>query len=450
MGLLQMLVRLGLDATGYEVGMKRARSSAHEFGSELAGELGSKIAGAFSLAALEEGMRRTVEFGSKIQDLSTRTGISTDDLQIFDFAAQKAGTTLDSVSIAVEKLAISMAKAKAGNEDSRAALQRLGIQPEQLGVLEAAEAFKLVGDRIKNVSEITGDLQADMKETMGKGALEVLAVLRDDVRATGEELRSMGGVISPEQIAQLDEFDDNLKVVWVNVRSFFADIFTMVSAVVTGFINLTAATIEFGNAVLHLRNPFTAFQDVFTAAYEKESREWAAKEERKKKGKRPLELDDKEQQEREKKAQAEADRDEQRDIREAARIRENVAKKLRENRLEELTDAEKLKQLNTEMDEAWKASIESRSDLERAKADERFQELDSERRKIEKHQKGEMDKEFVSRLHNDSFVSIGNIIGTDPNRPVVDKLEVLHGDLREIVTKINGGSTLGGSTYPTS
>ena len=457
MGLLQMLVKLGLDATGYEAGLKRSRSAAKEFGSELAGELGSKIAGVFSLAALEEGMRKTVEFGSKIQDLSTRTGISTDDLQIFDFAAQKAGTTLESVTGAVEKLGISMAKAKAAGPESDIfkALQRQGLSAEQIATLDAAEAFRVLGDHIKNVSEITGALQADMKETMGKGALEVLAVLREDVRATGDELRNMGGIIPPETIAQLDQFDDDLKAAWVQIRSFFADIFNMAASVVHGFVTMSAAIINAVNELVHLRNPVSGFMDVIQSESDKAAAEAEKREADRKKKKLHPELDDEAQKRREKKAQEDAQRDEERGLRESERIMERVEKKKRERDMEGMTDAEKLKRINAEMDEAWKQSIEGNSALERAKAQERFEDLDEERRKTEKHMETQQKKastDLTLRAQSDSLISIGNILGVDPNRPVVDKLDTIHLVLQKIESNTSGSPGQVGSnqTYPSS
>src|SRR5439155_19456682 len=111
MGLMQLMVQLGLNATAYETGLKRADSAAKKFGNELSHELSGKIASAFSFVAIEEGIRKTVEWGDKLKNISIRTGIPVEELQKLEYAANITKTTIDALLKPVKKLAKNQATA---------------------------------------------------------------------------------------------------------------------------------------------------------------------------------------------------------------------------------------------------------------------------------------------------------------------------------------------------
>lgn len=451
MSLMQVLVKLGLDAVGYEMGLKQARGMGREFARELSDVVGSKISSIFSFAMMEEGIRRTVEFGSKIQDLSTRTGISTDDLQVFDYAAGKAGTSLESVVKSVEKLGISLNKARVAGPGSEIfqALTRQGIKPEDInsGTLNAAEAFKQVGDQIKDVDTITGQLQDDLKLTMGKTALEVLGIFREDIRKTEEELRKLG-IIDPKTIAQLDEFDDSIKRVWVSIRAFMADVFGGIADIFhlgIGYLaGLTAAFQEFfktgslkkasdwGTEVF--RNTMKQYADAENAAMEKKT-------------KKPYQLEETD----DKKKAAAA---EKKEIEDVAKIYARIEDEKRRSAMQSMTDAQKLKQLDDDILAAQFRAADAKTEKDYADGQLRIAELERERAAVEKHMKeaegkGQKGRDLVLRAGSNSLVNIGNFLGVNPDRGVVDKLDVIHLDLRQVVenTKSNGAA---GVTFPAS
>src|SRR5436190_21927059 len=216
MGLMQLLVRLGLDATSYESGLKRAQSSARSFGSTLSSEVGGKIASVFGAAAIAEGIRHTIEYGGQIQDLANRLGISTTAVQQWDYALKQNGSSIEAASKFFEKLVVSRAKALEGNGDALNAFRQLGISPGQLkgqrveGIAAAiAEAFK------------TGDPQAliaPLREVGGKSAGELVSAFRDGLSDALKE----APLISPEDVASLDRAGDALGKLKAEAMSSFA------------------------------------------------------------------------------------------------------------------------------------------------------------------------------------------------------------------------------------
>jgi len=214
MSFLSLMASLGLNATGFESGLKRVQSLSHHVGGEISSELKGKLATAFGGAAIEEAFRRTSEYAHKLKDLNLRTGLSTDELQAFDFAAQRAGTSLESVITAIEKLGIAQAKSLGPQgAETFSALQRLGLSPEQIRNMEAgAENFKIIGETIKNAdSSNWGQMLKDMTEAFGRSSRELIPMFVDGLDEAAKRLTEINGRLNPEQIDQMAEATDRWK-----------------------------------------------------------------------------------------------------------------------------------------------------------------------------------------------------------------------------------------------
>src|SRR5436190_12893664 len=202
MGLMQLLVRLGLDATGYETGLKKAQSSAAGFGQDLKSHIGGKIKQAFSLESIEENIRRTFEYGCKVQDLSQRLGISTDAVQQWDYAMQQNGGSIESVAGFFEKLAVAREKALKGNSQAIDGFRKLGVSMDQLRTGRLEDIATTISRAFEQ-----GDPQqliAPLREVGGKAAGELIPAFRDGLAAALSE----APLISPKDIEALDRAGD--------------------------------------------------------------------------------------------------------------------------------------------------------------------------------------------------------------------------------------------------
>src|SRR4051794_31096941 len=93
----KLVVDMALNATGYEVGMKRVESATGRFAEKLGDELKEKMAEVFGTAALVEWGKRTIENAEHLLDLSEAIDVSTDKLQEWGYAAKRSGSNLDAV-----------------------------------------------------------------------------------------------------------------------------------------------------------------------------------------------------------------------------------------------------------------------------------------------------------------------------------------------------------------
>src|SRR5947207_1877616 len=115
-------VTLGLDAREFDARLAALESKIQSSGRNMSKSFGGvgaelkTLGGFLTVGALAGGVKAIIEYGAQIQDLSNRFGVSTDALQHFGNAAEKNGTSLESVAMGFNKLAISRSRAMEGQE----------------------------------------------------------------------------------------------------------------------------------------------------------------------------------------------------------------------------------------------------------------------------------------------------------------------------------------------
>lgn len=221
-----LLATLGLNISNFTRGLGDAKSHASRTGKEIASALGDEISGRLksfaSFTAIEEAMRRSIEYGSKINDLSLRLGVSTDALQEWDHALKMNGGSLDSAAGFFEKLAIARKKALEGSDDQINAFKQLGVTVGDL----KSKRIEDIAAQIAGAFE-TGDPQrlvASLREVGGKGAGEMIPTFVAGFRDLQQEAQQLGLVIREDVIGGLDDMGDQIDTIKTRLISVVAPI----------------------------------------------------------------------------------------------------------------------------------------------------------------------------------------------------------------------------------
>lgn len=217
-----IIIRMGMDATAFNRGLQSAKVQAKALNSALGG-LGMSI-GVASLTAMAA---KAVEFGSKISDLSTRLGISTDALQEFEFAAKMSGSTLDEFVGGLQKLAKAQADALGGNEETINSFAALGVSVEDLKTKRIEDIFKQIGRSVRDASDVQL-VMADAMKVLGKASGPILAAMRNDLEAAAEEAKRLGLIIGVDTIDKLDALGDSVDTFGKKIMSDLASPLTWV------------------------------------------------------------------------------------------------------------------------------------------------------------------------------------------------------------------------------
>ena len=127
-----MLVKLGIDSSQFEIGVKRAQSVGEKFGTSLKDSITSKMGAALSVAAITTFAKSIVSLGDDIGDLAEQLNISTDDVQKFQVLASQSGVKFESIAGSIGRINEARIAALTSAGPQREAFERLGISIDYL------------------------------------------------------------------------------------------------------------------------------------------------------------------------------------------------------------------------------------------------------------------------------------------------------------------------------
>lgn len=231
---------LGLDGSGFEVGIKRAQSQVDKFASNLRSGVNSRLGQFLTAAVAAEAMRKTIAYAGTINDLSERLAISTDAIQQWEFAALQAGGTAEGVASFFEKLATSRDKALGGGEDAPkalAAFEKFGISKEQLQGMRLQDIGLKIGNVVKN-----GDAQkfiASLREVGGRGATSLIAAFKGGL----EEAFGNAPLIKTEDIIRLDAIGDEIQSLGKKLMTGLSPVISFIGKSFLRFMDMVQASV---------------------------------------------------------------------------------------------------------------------------------------------------------------------------------------------------------------
>ncbi len=220
----ELKAKISLDGSSWEAGMKQVSGGLKKLGGEFAG-IKNLIAGAFTLTAIIDQTKAIVDYGSKIHDLSTRTGISTDALQEFDYAAKQTGSSLDAFVGALRRMTVSQVNAAKADGDLREGFQALGVSLSDLQSKNPEQLFRQIAEKIRT-SDLNANQLAAIIQVMGRSADEILPAMKEGFTDMADEAHKIGAVLEEDVINKLDEAGDamvragaKMKPVWANIAT---------------------------------------------------------------------------------------------------------------------------------------------------------------------------------------------------------------------------------------
>lgn len=212
----------GLDKAGREFQSKlykmekQAYAFGHAIGKGLRFAAGAAAAGVTALTALTI---QSINYADQLDEMSQKLGVSTEQLSKWAYAANLSGTDIDTVARSVNLLSKSLATAADPTSKMGELFAALGVQvKDAAGNLRSAdEVLPELADRFKALDNQTTETALAM-QLFGKSGAELLEFLNrgsDGINALGDELETLGGVISTDTAAAAAQFKgelDKLKI----------------------------------------------------------------------------------------------------------------------------------------------------------------------------------------------------------------------------------------------
>jgi hypothetical protein len=214
-------VELFADDSRLVRGLKAAQAKLKAFGAAVTG-MGLKMMGlgAAMLAPLAGVAKSFADMGSKLWDMSKRTGVSVEALSVLGYAAEQSGADMESLETGLRKMQKAISAAAEGSSSAQEALAGLGLTVSDLAGLAPEKQFRLLADRLDKVADPTAKAAAAM-EVFGKSGTALLPMIEggaaslDTYQAKAERL---GIVMSTQDAAAADAFGDTLADLWKVLR----------------------------------------------------------------------------------------------------------------------------------------------------------------------------------------------------------------------------------------
>ena len=310
---VNLQAKLALDSKGFHNNLEKANKGVKGLGATFT-KLKGMVGAGLALGGAATFMRQFTDAADNIDNLASRLGTSTENVQKFQRAAERSGQTIEVVADAYKTLKVRVEEAAAGNKILQDQFDALGISQSNLEEADIDKIFAQLQEALTKSGDRVGTLAVAMK-LLGEPVEKLLPIL-DTLNA------GVGDVVSEDNIAALDKLDHNWARHWDRIKT------------------------TSGNAAGWISKAFMAITAPFDVGREDPAK-MAAKlaEQREKDLKSLKDIEDKNRAEEEAKEKRKEQEKKQKEI---DKSKSRFDKVQRDNLLDRLTDEEKLTQLKKE------------------------------------------------------------------------------------------------------
>lgn len=235
----------GVSKTEQQLGKltKSANSAAGSLRALVGIEIGTRLASAFTQAArgAVDMASRVTESIAAMDDLSQRTGVSTDALQGFAVAADLAG--VQNLEGALQKVSVVLGDAAAGSATAQKAFANIGLSVDDLLKLAPEDQFRAVAAAIGDIQGPAAQAAAAV-DLFGKSGVELLPLFASNLEEIETRAKQLGIVLSGDQVGAITEMDDALLMVRKTFDGIIGQVTANLAPVVTALSEEFLAFVE--------------------------------------------------------------------------------------------------------------------------------------------------------------------------------------------------------------
>lgn len=226
---------------------RRSRDISKSISNGLKGALGSVAAfttglvgGLVSAQAAFEGFMNAINNADRLDELSSRLGISTEQLSAWGYAAKLSGGDLESLTGSIQKFSKTVASAVDANSRQGELFTALGINVKDAAgnLRDVEQLLPEVADRFKQLNNDTTEA-ALAQELFGRSGAELLEFLNrgsDGLRELGDEAKNLGAIIDGDTAKAAAAFNDELDKLRFSTNGYFTSIAREVLPALTDLI----------------------------------------------------------------------------------------------------------------------------------------------------------------------------------------------------------------------
>lgn len=197
---------------------KRAFASANRslkaFGASFS-RVASQLGLAFGVGAggVVAGVKALANEMDKLAKTAAKLGTTTEELSKLRFAAKQTGVDARTLELGLQRMVRKIGDAAGGSKEAQKAFERLGLDFRELAELSPEQQFAAIAEGVSGLTNRTDQLSATVKifDSEAAGLVNTLSQGPEAIKAYGDELERLGGVISSEAAAAAEQFNDNVE-----------------------------------------------------------------------------------------------------------------------------------------------------------------------------------------------------------------------------------------------
>lgn len=232
----------------------------------LVGKLAGLAAGALSVAAVIGGLKRALDMGGELTDVSAQTGIAVRDLVILRQAFDDAGVGAAQVPTAINMMQKALTGVSESGEPTNKMFAQLGLSMDQLRGMSAKDQFQAVGAAINGLGSDAEKTSATMA-IFGRsgGALKALFADPQAIEKTTAALGSMPDVMARNAASfamigdRIGQIKTKMTGLWAGVLEGMAPALASMTEALNG-IDLAGLGVKIGNVIGILIEAFKSGQ----------------------------------------------------------------------------------------------------------------------------------------------------------------------------------------------
>ena len=175
--------------------------------------VGAALAGAFSVRAIQQSIKATLDMADATAKMSQSLGVSVENLSAYRHMAELSGTSFDQLSKGIGQLARNMAIARDGTGEASRAFERLGITTQTAeGVLRDSNiVFTEIAERFARMEDGAEKTSASM-QIFGRAGKELIPLLNEGgegIKAMRLEAERLGIVMTAKMAKSAELVNDN-------------------------------------------------------------------------------------------------------------------------------------------------------------------------------------------------------------------------------------------------
>lgn len=185
-----------------------------------------------------------IKAGASADDLNTlsaQTGLSTEQIQKFQYASDLIDVSLDTLTGSMAKLTKNMATASKGTGDAYNAFNQLGVSVKNAdGTLRNNE--DVFNDCITALGKIENETQRDAyaMQIFGKSAQDLNPLIKggaEQLKVMGDQAKKLGFVLDQDTLDKANAFNDEIDILKANASGAFSALGSEIASELTPYMS---------------------------------------------------------------------------------------------------------------------------------------------------------------------------------------------------------------------